>query len=288
MTRVLLIGASGMLGCSLAPMLERAGHSVFKQSRGEGYDIRLDILSDQAWVDCLHEIRPDVVVNLAAGTNVDKCELDPQFATAANLSPLITFRKASEATGIKPHMVQISTDQVYDGEGPHPEALVCPCNVYGLSKLAGELAIWDYPATIFRTNFFGMSRAPNRLSLSDWIVGSIRQETRITLFRDVMFSGVHIDTLCSYIGLAIEKKPIGVFNVGIHDGISKADFGLRLASELNLDTSRIKVGSVREFDFKARRPLDMRMQTKRFEDEFGIRSPDSSSQIDKTVNEYYA
>jgi len=286
MSRILLIGASGMLGSSLAPYLQSEGHTVIRQSRSDGYDIKLNLLNHQAWVDCLNELNPETVVNLAAATNVDQCECNPQWAFDANVGPLIALRRATASTDCRPHIVHISTDQLYDGIGPHSEAKVHPSNVYALSKLAAELAIMDYSATIFRTNFFGLSHAQERPSFSDWIINSIKSKKYFTLFHDVFFSALHMDTLCGFIDLAIKRKSSGIFNVGSSDGLSKAEFGLQLSSRLGLDTSRIRIGSVKELDLKARRPLDMRMATAHFQQEFAVSTPSLSFEINKAANEY--
>jgi len=92
MSRALLLGASGMLGCSLAPLLKSAGHNVVRQSRCDGYDIKLDLLCQQDWEDCLNQLQPETIVNLVAATNVDNCEEDPQLAFDANVGPLLTLK----------------------------------------------------------------------------------------------------------------------------------------------------------------------------------------------------
>jgi len=286
MSCILLLGASGMLGSSLAKKLKAAGHDVIRQSRAEGYDIKLDLLSNQAWVDCLAKIQPETIVNLAAATNVDQCELNPQWAFDANIAPLLCLRGAFCSIDKLPHIVHISTDQVYDGTGPHSEAHVRPCNSYGLSKLAAELVIKDLPSTILRTNFFGLSQTQGRPSFSDWIIKSIKSRKQITLFEDVFFSAIHMNTLCEFISLAIDKKTAGTFNVGASDGMSKSEFGLRLASLLGLDTSSIRIGSVKELDLRARRPLDMRMDTTCFQDKFAVNTPILSTEINQAADEY--
>jgi len=286
MSRVLLLGASGMLGSSLAPYLKSEGHIVIRQSRSNDFDVKLDLLSHQAWVDCLNEIQPELVVNLAAATNVDQCEHNPQWAFDANIGPLLALKRASSSTKYKPHIVHISTDQLYDGVGPHSEANVHPCNVYALSKLAAEMAIQDYPATIFRTNFFGLSHALERQSFSDWIIESVKAKKQITLFDDVFFSALHLHTLCEFLNLAIIRKSKGTFNIGSSDGMSKAQFALQLATRLDLDTSSIRIGSVKDLALKARRPLDMRMDTTYFQGEFAVNTPTITTEITKAADEY--
>lgn len=287
MSRILLLGATGLLGSSLSSILKSYNHEVICQSRTFGTDIKLDLSDNLAWQDCLVTLKPDVIINLAAATDVDKCEMNPQWAFDANVASILTFKKAANNTKIKPHMIYVSTDQLYDGIGPHRECDARPSNVYGLSKLSGELALSNYPSTIFRTNFFGLSRSPNRLSFSDWIVRSVQSGKQITLFRDVLFSPLHISTLCEYLSLAVERKSIGVYNVGSLDGCSKADFGLQLATKLNIDASEIRIGSVKDLSLQARRPNDMRMNSSLFEKDFDVRMPDIIAEIDKASHEYH-
>lgn len=276
-----------MLGSSLAPFLRSLGHTVIRQSRSDGYEIKFDPLDHLAWETCLKQLQPDSVVNLAAATNVDQCEENPQWAFDANVGPLLALKRAASSADIYPHIVHISTDQLYDGTGPHSEDNVRPSNVYALSKLAAEFVVTGCPTTILRTNFFGLSRAQGRSSFSDWIVKSIKTNQQILLFDDVLFSAIHMETLCDFINMAITKEYRGTFNIGSSDGISKAQFALQLASRLSLDTSSLRIGSVKQLDFKARRPLDMRMNTTSFQQKFGVCPPTITAEISKAVNDYY-
>jgi dTDP-4-dehydrorhamnose reductase len=288
MSRVLVVGARGMLGASLCPLLEAAGHDLLRQSRAEGLDLQFDPADVEAWRLILSDRHPEAVVNLAAATDVDRCEDDPQWAYDANVSPVLAFVRAARDTGSSAHFVHISTDQLYDGVGPHAEGAVRPCNVYALTKLAAELVALEYPSTILRTNFFGASRSPERRSFSDWIVGSLRTGSPITVFDEVLFSALHLDSLCEVIARAIEMRLCGIFNVGTADGISKADFAFELAKQLGLSTVSMRVGSVTEVCLRARRPLDMRLNPTRFEHAFGIPSPTMSEEINHTVRDYCA
>jgi dTDP-4-dehydrorhamnose reductase len=287
MSRVLVVGARGMLGASLCPRLEAAGHYLLRQSRGGGFDLRFDPSDGQAWRSVLSKQRLDAVVNLAAATDVDRCEREPQWAYDANVGPVLAFEQAARDVGVRPHLVHISSDHVYDGAGPHEEDSARPCNVYALSKLAAELATREHPSTVLRTNFFGASRAPERRSFSDWIVGSLRAAVPITVFDDVLFSSLHLDTLCDVVACALDTRPCGTFNVGTTDGISKAGFALALADRLGLSTAALRVGSVADVSLHARRPLDMRMDSARFEQAFGMPAPTMTEQINHAVGDYF-
>ena len=286
MTKILLLGARGMLGTYLAPQLEMAGYKVLRQSRSHENYIQLNLLCLKEWSDCLLAYKPDVILNLAAATDVDRCEIDPQWAFNGNIAPMLTLSTALRKKNINTHIIHVSTDQVYDDIGPHLESYVNPCNVYGMSKLAAELALKDLPATILRTNFFGKSTCKGKSSFSDWAIDSIKSKKQITLFDDVYFSAIHMSTLSEYIKLAVEKRQIGTFNVGAIDGISKAKFALQIASRLNLCSESVHIGSSTELNLNARRPLDMRMSPLRFIKSFGVEPPCIMQEINKVVDEY--
>ncbi|HET7213371.1 MAG TPA: dTDP-4-dehydrorhamnose reductase [Terriglobia bacterium] len=131
--RILVTGAAGMLGRALAPLLEEE-HEVIGLTRNECE------LSDESAVQKAFRIyKPGIVVHLAALTNVDGCELDPQKAEAWNA--LATLNVAKAAKRIDAAVLYTSTDYVFDGRTNTPyteDAPTRPLNVYGKTKLAGE------------------------------------------------------------------------------------------------------------------------------------------------------
>lgn len=290
MSTVIVFGASGLLGASLMPVLRARGHTVLAQSRRPGEDLYLDP-SDRAVVaSALARYRPDAVVNLVATTNVDLCETQTELAWQANAGVVDAIAYGIAACGgvqeLRPHLVHVSTDQVYDGAGPHAEDEVHPINVYGLSKYTGELLAERVGATILRSNFYGRSRCIGRVSFSDWLVRSLREKKHITVFDDVKFSAIHMDTLCDLIARSIDSRPAGIFNAGCRDGISKARFALALADSLDLPIDNVKVGNSADAAFKARRPLDMTLQVTRLEAALHLQCPAIWAEIAHTAKEY--
>jgi len=286
MARVLVVGARGLLGSSLCPQLEALGHTVLRQSRGKGFRLQFDPTDLQAWESILSSERPEAVINLAAATDVDRCETNPQWAYEANVGPVMALVNAARRCRQRPYLVHISSDQVYDGPGPHREDATRPCNVYALSKLTAELVARELPATVLRTNFVGASQSPGRQSFSDWIVNSLRAKKTITVFNDVLFSALHVDYVSKVIAHAIEIRPCNTINVGAAEGISKADFAVALAKRLALPTSTGRKGSIADAKLQARRPRDMRMDKFFFELSFGVTAPSMSEQIDQTAHDY--
>lgn len=290
MSTVIVFGASGLLGASLVPVLRTRGYTVLAQSRGPGADLCLDPSNRASVAAVLALHRPVAVVNLVAATNVDQCETQTELAWQANAGVVAAIAEGILALGnapaSRPHLVHISTDQVYDGPGPHAEDEVHPINVYGLSKYTGELLAERVGATILRSNFYGRSSCVGRVSFSDWLVRSLREKTPITVFDDVKFSAIHIGTLCEFIVRSIELRPVGIFNAGCRDGISKAGFALALARALGLPTDNVKVGTSADAALKARRPVDMTLQVERIEAAFNLQCPNMLREIERTSKEY--
>ena len=251
--KVIVFGANGLLGSSLCPYLDSAGYHVFSAGRSEKLDFTLDVLNVDSVKQLFDAVRPDHAINLIAATNVDQCEADATMATKANtLIPAAISRAATASDAKNIHLVQISTDQVYEGIGDHVEEDVAPVNVYGLSKLAGELMMDQKRTAVLRTNFYGRSALSARPGFSDWVISTLTDGKDNTLFKDVRFSALHISSLCLIIQKALTSKLSGTYNVGCRDGISKADFALTLGAELGLSTCSAKVGALSDLTLKAR------------------------------------
>jgi len=114
---------------------------------------RLDVGDRASVLQVVGDVRPDVVVNCAAWTAVDACEADPERAFRDNGDAVAHLREACDAIGA--HLVQISTDYVFDGTSDRAyreDDATNPLSVYGASKLAGERAAGP-SATVVRTSW---------------------------------------------------------------------------------------------------------------------------------------
>jgi dTDP-4-dehydrorhamnose reductase len=285
--RVLVTGASGLLGSTLVPVLMERGHEVVRLGRARPNSVNTDLRdADAAW-RALEATAPEIIVNLVAATNVDDCERDRRLAYAVNTQVVANIVRWVASRGGTCHLVQISTDQLYDGEGPHTEDGVCPINYYALSKYAAELIAGNVPSTVLRTNFFGKSRCPGRASLSDWLVSVMRRQERATVFEDVLFTPLSLETLSRMIAIVLEQGIPGIFNLGSMEGMSKAEFAFRLADSLDLPTDTLVRGMSSAVEQSAPRPKDMRMNNTLFESRFRIKLPTLQSEI-KLMRDAYA
>jgi dTDP-4-dehydrorhamnose reductase len=133
--KVAVLGAGGMLGRDLCPILQER-HAVAALTRAGG-----DVTDFPALELALAEAEPDVVINCAAATDVDRCETEPDWAYRANAWGAWSAAAAAEAVGAR--LIHISTDFVFPGEATAPYTEwdpTDPIGVYGASKLAGETA----------------------------------------------------------------------------------------------------------------------------------------------------
>jgi dTDP-4-dehydrorhamnose reductase len=148
--RILLIGAQGQLGRELLPQLEKLGelHATDRSM--------LDLANPDAIRLTVQNVRPQLIINAAAYTAVDRAEAESGPAMAINgIAPGIL---AEEAARLEAPLVHYSTDYVFDGAKPAPYLETdpaAPLNTYGHSKWMGERAILatGAPALIFRTSW---------------------------------------------------------------------------------------------------------------------------------------
>jgi len=287
MGNILVTGATGLLGCALTPVLKQHGHQVIRAGRTRESDVNFDLTSYEETARTLDQAKPEVIVNLAALTDVDRCENHPHEAYLLNVKTVKNLCNWIRKKGRACHLIHISTDQLYNGTGPHEEGNVSVCNHYAMSKLAAEFVGATVGCTTLRVNFVGRSGCSGRLSLTDWLYNALRTESSVNVFSDVLFSPLAISTLCSCIERCALERPVGVFNLGSRDGLSKADFAFAFAAHLGFQTKNLRRVSLRSSkDLLACRPTDMRMISERFEHRMSLKLPRLADEIELIAKHY--
>jgi dTDP-4-dehydrorhamnose reductase len=287
--KTLLLGASGLLGSSLAPHLKLGGYNIVTHARKKSTaDFMFDLVDWETTCKLLTQIKPTVIVNLVGLTNVELCQQQTHAGYLANTRTVENLARWIKQSDTPCHLIQISTDQVYDGDGPHTEGSITLTNNYALTKYAGEIAAAQVESTILRTNFVGRSKVSYRESLTDWVYTSLKKGKNMQVLTDVFFSPLSMKTLVEMLELVIRNKPVGVYNLGSNEGMSKADFDFEFAERLGLSTdSMSRINSSEATFFGAYRPKDMRMDCSKFEKLFSIKLPTLAEEIAISIEDYY-
>ena len=181
MSRILLIGVTGQVGWELQRSLMTLGEVIPVGRGGLHTPWQMDLAQPGTIRHTIQEVKPDLIVNAAAYTAVDKAESEPELAMTINgIAPGIM---AEEAKRLGAAIIHYSTDYVFDGtkSTPYTESdRSNPQNTYGLTKLAGEQAIAavDVPHLILRTSWVYGRRGKNFLLTMLKLAGE-REELKV-------------------------------------------------------------------------------------------------------------
>lgn len=259
MPRVLVIGASGLLGSRVAREFLEANFEVHGTSRTKQVPIGCTPIkfqfSSNLEAKSVFPLDFDVIVNCAGLTNVDVCESRPEAAWQLNAS--IPFWFSNFAIQAGAHFIHVSTDHFKSLEDlPRNELTpMYPVNTYGYSKIGGERFIGQSNSntTILRTNFFGLSESRNH-SLLDFLVKKITTGESLIGFADVLFSPIGASELAKIIVEISQKKITGLFNAAGMESLTKYEFALKVAEKLGMSSQLITCGLARDAGFKSHRP----------------------------------
>ncbi len=285
--KILVLGATGMLGSVLVPYLDSRQYTVLTHGHSNAAQFGADLRHYDETKALINKTSPDVIINLVGLTSVEECEDNIRLAYSINTRVVENIASAICSLKTQSYLVHISTDQLYDGPGLHCENDVTITNNYGMTKYAGELAASSVDSAILRTNFIGRSSNNKRESLTDWVFKSCVEGRDVFVIDDVFFSPLSMITLSEMIDLVVNSRLLGTFNIGSKDGMSKADFDFLFAERLGLPTSKMSRIAISKADFlRAYRPKNMCMQLSKIESELGIKLPTLESELKRVVCEY--
>ncbi len=261
--RILITGGSGLLALNWAHAVKNRCHVTLGLHKRqvvfpEAQIHQIDLESIGALVRSIEEVLPQQVIHMAGLTSVDRCELEPQLAHHINVTLAANVAKACAITGVG--LVHISTDHLFSGQDSlvDENQPISPINVYGQTKAEAEYQVLDAnpDALVIRTNFYGWGTS-YRKSFSDVVINALRIGSNLTLFQDVYYTPILVETLALAVHDLIGLKANGIFNVVGDERISKKDFGLKVAEEFGLEFSSVKTGLFAAQTKLIQRPLDM-------------------------------
>lgn len=273
--RVLLTGASGLLGGRIAERLRESFDVITTRHRaaahGDGESVGLDLGSSDSVEAAFDRARPDAVVHAAALSDVDRCEREPELARSVNVSGSERIAQACATRGLA--LVALSTDLVFPGdlslsaEGAMPQ----PLSVYGRTKLAGEVAILALcpSAAVTRVALvIGRGHGP-RGTGTEAIAWALRGGRAARLFSDQYRTPIDADSVAEAIALALQRRASGRYHLGGPERVSRYELGLRVARVLGLPSALVEAVAYRDEPTEAPRPADASLDSRRAREEFG-------------------
>ena len=272
MKKVLITGAGGQLGSSM----ELEDFIMITTSRFHNdavesptIDADLDITNEYQVKTIIAENDPDIIVHLAAMTNVDGCELNPDQAYEVNVRGTVNLLNHFNGK-----FVLLSTDYVFDGnEGPYSENdTVNPKNVYGKTKLEAERKVREFSADwlILRTNVVWNIGGQYKASFVDWLVEELDEGNQVRIVTDQWNNPTHTEDLGCVINELLKYNASGLYHYGSAEVLNRYDFARLIANIYNLDENLIKPIMTQELNQLAKRPLRSGLKTNKIERDFAI------------------
>jgi dTDP-4-dehydrorhamnose reductase len=293
MTRILLTGASGLLGLNLALAVDGKKHQVYGVAnttpmRWVGFkSIQAELTEDGVLDRLLDEYTPEVILHCAAIANVDDCETKPELAEEVNAQ--LPGRIAAIAAARKIKMVQISTDAVFDGEkGNYLETdIPHPLSVYARTKFEGEQAVLaaNPQALVARVNFYGWSVTGKR-SLAEWFVNALSEGQKVKGFTDIHFCPMMVLDLADTLMEAIQLDLSGLYHMVGPEPMSKYDFGVAIARKFGFDPELVQPASVFDSDLKAARSPNLTLNTGKLSNALHHELPGFEPGLQKFFDQY--
>ena len=293
--KVLLLGKGGQVGWELQRSL-----SVLGQVTALDFDSKDhcgDFSNPQGVAETVRALRPDVIVNAAAHTAVDKAESEPELARLLNATtPGLV---AEEAAKLGAWMIHYSTDYVFDGSGEQAwsEAdATGPLSVYGSTKLEGEALIRASGAKhlILRTSWVYAARGGN---FAKTMLRLAQERDRLTVINDQFGAPTGADLLADVTAHAIrhlQHKPedAGLYHCvagGTTTWCEYAKFVIseaqKIKPELQIKATEVAPVPTSAFPTPAQRPHNSRLDTSRLQSTFGLTLPHWEHGVQRMLTE---
>lgn len=286
--KILILGRDGQVGTALTAILAPLGEIIAYGRAGADF-ARPD---DVAWL--VHRERPDVIINSAAYTAVDKAESEPELARLVNaVSP---GRMAEAAAEIGARLIHISTDYVFDGEQAKPyaeEDPTAPLNVYGQTKLEGEEAIATTAAdyTILRTSWV---HSASHANFAGKILETAAERDELRVIDDQVGCPTSARLIADVIGRIIARgdagRPIagGIYHLTATGETSRYDYARFVIDEARRLGAKLKAERIlpvpsSAFPTPAARPHNSHLSTHKLRTALGYDLPDWRDDVRPTI-----
>lgn len=296
MTTILLLGRGGQVGWELQRALAPLGRLVAVDRHSE--PMGADFTREASLRDLLGALRPQVIVNAAAYTAVDRAESEPDIARQVNAGSVRVLADHAAASGAT--LVHYSTDYVFDGTGQAPRdeaAPTGPLNVYGQTKLEGEQAIRASGCRhlILRTSWVYAARGGN---FARTMLRLAAERERLTVIDDQVGAPTGADLLADVTALALRQLRDDPGAAGTYHAVAAGETSWHGYARQVIDFARAQGQALRAqaieavpttaFPTPARRPLNSRLDTRRLRERFDLTLPDWRIGVERMLREVLA
>ncbi|MER2104055.1 MAG: dTDP-4-dehydrorhamnose reductase [Pseudomonas atacamensis] len=292
--RILLLGKNGQVGWELQRSLAPLGELV-ALDRHLVDGLSGDLSNLESLRATIRQVKPDVIVNAAAYTAVDKAESETELAHRVNGAASGVMAEEAAASGA--WLVHYSTDYVFSGQGVTPwqeTDAVAPVNHYGSSKLAGEHAIIASGCKhlIFRTRWVYGARGNN---FAKTMLRLAKDRETLSVIADQIGAPTGADLIADVSALAIQQvisRPelAGLYHLAAAGEVSwhgyaghVIDFAKAQGEELAVTV--VNPIETTAYPTPARRPLNSRLNTQKLRDNFSLHLPDWQSGVTRMLRE---
>jgi dTDP-4-dehydrorhamnose reductase len=293
--KLLLLGKGGQVGWELQRSLAPLGELVALDF--DSTELHADFSHAEQLADTVRKVRPDVIVNAAAHTAVDKAESEPEFARKLNATSPGVVAEAAQQIGAL--MVHYSTDYVFDGSGSKPwveDDATGPLSVYGRTKLEGERLVAAHCARhlIFRTSWVYAARGGN---FAKTMLRLARERERLTVIDDQFGAPTGAELLADITAHAIRDTLRDPAKVGLYHTVAGGEtswhgyarFVLEQAQaagvELKASPDAVDAVPTTAFPTPAVRPHNSRLDTSKLQSTFGLRLPSWQEGVARMLRE---
>ncbi len=252
MNRIVILGANGQLGTALQIEMENLGRDFVALDMPD-----FNLREPDMLIDILRDGNFEAVVNCAAYTNVPQAEIDADAAVQINGVAMKRIAGICKERDI--FLCHVSTDYVFDGlkGSPYYETDVPnPVNVYGMSKLLGEMLVRQYAGeyAIVRTaGLYGASKIGSD-NIVDKLIRLGKSRDRLQLVSDEVASPTYAKDLAKQICVILDRRLAGIIHASSNGECSWLDFGKFLYHQLGISVKVDEISSA-EFNQNLRKPL---------------------------------
>lgn len=293
---ILLFGKTGQVGWELQRSLAPLGNLIALDVNSTEYCG--DFSNPEGIAETVRCIRPDVIVNAAAHTAVDKAESEPEFAALLNAKSVEAI--AREAAKIDAWVVHYSTDYVFPGDGKTPWVETdntAPLNVYGQTKLDGEIALRkNCPKhLIFRTSWVYAGKG-NNFAKTMLTLAKTRQELSVINDQFGAPTGAELlaDCTAHAIRIALAQPQVaGLYHLVAGGETCWHDYAALVFAEareagVELALNTLNPVATESFPTPAKRPHNSRLNTEKFQHTFGLVLPDWELGVKRMLAELFS